>query len=122
MQSRPPPAELRPELVLAILTPAEREVVAGWLATLGFEASDWLHVPHMRPLIELVAVLRASAAYADCSDAETRIRWAAEDLGMEDDPDARAHPAEKIVRKFYDWHARVRKVSDGRADDAVECA
>lgn len=85
-----------------MLPSTERETVTAWLDALGLEAGDWPALPALASIVELVAVMRR-AVDMDTPARNEAIRWAAEELGLEDDG-GRRHPAEKYIKGLYRWH------------------
>ena len=98
---------LDPELTWATLTADERATVGGWLEMMGYEVGDWVSLPSLVKILELVVVLRASADVST-PNAGDRIRRAAEALGMEDDPERKTHPGDRFIRRLDDWTRKVR--------------
>jgi hypothetical protein len=90
------------ELVLATLSPSERETVVGWLNMLGLEPDELAAAPSILKLAEMMAVLRLAADMPDLRRGE-RITAAAEALGLH---------APTIRRRWYRWQeAAVRHFS-----------
>jgi hypothetical protein len=94
------------DAVLAALGPEGERVVRSWLATLGVALED---CPSLALVLEIVAVVRVAADVRRTSPALSRsdaTRRAAEMLGLEDDTDAAAHPADAYARTLRRWRSR----------------
>lgn len=104
---------LDPGLVLAQLTRSERESLASLLESIGLEEADWGAALDLQRFLEVVAVARHATRYEDVGNRADRWRMAAEDLGLEDAPDRRSHPAERVIRRWYRWleHARASELT-----------
>jgi hypothetical protein len=94
-------------------------VVRRWLDELGFAPEDWPKLPPFRTLLPMLAALRLSAEMGELSTTDA-IRLAAEELGVEDDPDRNSshHPADGIPHTLRRWQRAVEaRGQNVRADD-----
>ena len=112
---------LDPALVMDGLTEQERSAIESLLYTLGLEEDEWVDIPGLRSLLEVVSGLRLSAHYADVANASDRMRLSAEDLGCDDGE--RSHPGDVLLSRLYDWIgpgvAKLVKSQSARAEELV---
>jgi hypothetical protein len=97
-----PAAEPDYELCLDSLPPEDRAAVARWTSDLGLPEAGWLHVPALRQLVAVLAIVRLAGCLSD-PDVGERIRGAASELGLEDDSDLAQHPGERYGRLLRRW-------------------
>jgi hypothetical protein len=107
-----------PDAVLAALGPEGERAAREWLEMLGLDRlSD---CPPLELVVLAVATLRLSVDVQRASprlSATDAFRLGAESLGLDDDGEARTHPADGLARTLRNWVSRARQTLPRTSDD-----